>query len=319
MPNLERRGKRWRVRVMVDGRKASATFHTKGEAAAWALAQHKGMAERRDQHTLKDALKKYAREVAPDHKGKRWELVRLKSLQDDPVAAWPLLSLGPPQLAEWRDRRLWKVKGSTVLREMNLLGSVLESARREWRWIGVNPIKDVRKPPQPPGRRRRIAQEEIEAIAAACGLADGLRAQTALQRVGLAFLFAVETAMRAGEILGLTAADIHLAEKYVRLPRTKNGDVREVPLSSRAVAILKTLPGNVFDLNPQSRDVFFRRAREAAQIQNLHFHDARAEAIWRLSKKFNILELARIIGHRDLKSLMLYYQDSASELATRLD
>ena len=62
----------------------------------------------------------------------------------------------------------------------------------------------------------------------------------------------------------------------------------------------------------------FRRARDTAMIENLHFHDSRAEAIWRLSKKLDVLELARVIGHRDIKSLLIYYQVDADELADRL-
>jgi integrase len=105
------------------------------------------------------------------------------------------------------------------------------------------------------------------------------------------------------------------------LPQTKNGDERRVPLSPRARAILAALPrsdGPVFGLDAGTRDVMFRRARDAAQLANLHFHDSRAEAIWRLSKKLDVMELARVIGHRDLKSLMLYYQTDADELADRL-
>ena len=59
-------------------------------------------------------------------------------------------------------------------------------------------------------------------------------------------------------------------------------------------------------------------AMTAAECGELHFHDSRAEAIWRLSKKFDVMELARVIGHRDLRSLMIYYQVSADELADRL-
>jgi integrase len=140
-----------------------------------------------------------------------------------------------------------------------------------------------------------------------------------MQRTGLAFAFALETAMRAGEIVGMMWPDV--AEKSVRLPRTKNGDERRVPLSPRAREILAALPkgdGPVFGLDPGTRDVFFRRARDAAKVANLRFHDSRAEAIWRLSKKLDVLELARVIGHRDPRSLMLYYQADADALADRL-
>ena len=53
-------------------------------------------------------------------------------------------------------------------------------------------------------------------------------------------------------------------------------------------------------------------------IKDLHFHDSRAEAIWRLSKKLDVLELARVIGHRNLSSLLIYYCASAAKLAKRL-
>jgi integrase len=147
-----------------------------------------------------------------------------------------------------------------------------------------------------------------------------LAADTAMQRTGWAVLLALETAMRAGEILGLRWPDVR--EKAVTLPATKNGDVREVPLSKRAREILAALPRDrttCFDVDPGTRDVLFRRARDATGIKNLHFHDSRAEAIWRLSKKLDVMELARVIGHRDLRSLLLYYNAPADELADRLD
>jgi len=87
------------------------------------------------------------------------------------------------------------------------------------------------------------------------------------------------------------------------------------------VEILQLLPKNdgpVLALDEPSRDALFRKIRKRAALEDLHFHDSRAEAIWRLSKKLDVLQLARVIGHRDLKSLLIYYDESASELAKRL-
>ena len=56
-----------------------------------------------------------------------------------------------------------------------------------------------------------------------------------------------------------------------------------------------------------------------AGVADLHFHDSRGEAIWRLSRVLSVLELADQVGHRDLKSLMHYYRDSATERARKLD
>lgn len=320
---------RYRAQVYVNGVRDSAVFDTRREAAQWALEREAELRGKKlPDKTFGDALRRYAAEET-DGGGGRWERIRLRAMEREPIAKRRIAALGADDFAAWRDARLkQKAKGrettvtpGTVAREMNLMRSVLEVARREWRWIRENPMADVRWPQTPKGRARRISPEEVEALAKAFGVWDRLRADTATHRVGLAFLFALETAMRAGEILGLTWPNIHLAERYVTLPRTKNGDARDVPLTTRAVEILRTLPlgfGPAFQLNEGTRDTIWRRVRDQTPHRDVHFHDTRAEAIWRLSKKLDVLQLARVIGHRDLKSLMHYYDESASEMARRL-
>lgn len=304
---------------MVNGQRESATFPTKREAAQWAIQREAELSGARlPDKSLGDALDRYGREVSPSHKGSRWELLRLAAMGKADMAKMPVASLSGVDISGWRDGRLKEVSPATVAREMTLLRSVLEACRLDWGWLRSNPMADVRRPRTPTSRKRRISQDEIDRVSLACGL-DEDRADTALNRTGLAFLFALETAMRAGEILGMAWPDV--AEKKVTLPRTKNGDVREVPLSARAREILALLPrtdGPVFGLHPGTRDALWRKAVVATKIPDLHFHDSRAEAIWRLSKKLDVRELARVIGHRDLNSLLLYYNVSADDLADRL-
>lgn len=319
MASITRHGKRWRAQVYVHGKRESCVRDTKAEAAAWALERQSMLSGRKvPAKRFSDAMARYARDVSPTKNGARWEIARLKRMQGDAVARCALARLSASDMADYRDRRLQDVSGASVRREMVLLGSVLEMARREWGWIRTNPLREVRKPPSPPSRKRRITEDEVWRMTLAFGLGDGLKADTSMQRTGLAFLFGLETAMRAGEIVSMQKHDVHVPERFVHLPRTKNGDSRDVPLTLRAVEILETLPGHVFDLNTATRDVMFRRARDTTQIHDLHFHDSRAEAIWRLSKKLDVLQLARVIGHRDLKSLMIYYQESASDMARLL-
>jgi len=75
----------------------------------------------------------------------------------------------------------------------------------------------------------------------------------------------------------------------------------------------------VFTLTSASLDALFRKAKANTLIQDLHFHDARADALTRFSRKVDVLTLARISGHRDLKILMQhYYRESAEDIAKRL-
>ena len=76
--------------------------------------------------------------------------------------------------------------------------------------------------------------------------------------------------------------------------------------------------GPVFQLDAAARDALWRKARAKTTHRDIHFHDSRAEAIWRLSKKLDVLELARVIGHRDVNSLLHYYRASASAMARKL-
>ena len=129
--------------------------------------------------------------------------------------------------------------------------------------------------------------------------------------------------MRQGEIWQLQWQDVYLKKRFVRLHETKNGTKRDVPLSKEAVRLLTLLnpeqEGKVFKSNQESSGVIFRRALQLAGIKALTFHDTRHEAITRLAQKVQVLDLARIIGHLDVRSLLTYYNSSAEEIAERLD
>ncbi len=95
---------------------------------------------------------------------------------------------------------------------------------------------------------------------------------------------------------------------------------REIPLSPRAIDILESLPKSekVFDVAESTLDATFRRAKQKAMILDATFHDSRATAITRLAKKLDILSLARMVGHKDLRMLQIYYRESAEDIAKRL-
>lgn len=246
------------------------------------------------------------------------EKIRLKKFQKLPFAAHKISDVTTQILADWRDEQLKTLKTSSVNREMNLLASVFEIARTEWKWITVNPIRDVRRPPQPKARDKLWMPAQIDKIVTHLGHIP--KPETKQQIIAAAFLFALETAMREGEIAALVWERVFLKDRYVTLEESKNGESRNVPLTTRAVELLKNMQHleTPFPVSANVISTLFRRARHECGITGLTFHDSRANAITALSKQLNILELARSIGHRDIRSLQRYYRESASEIAKKL-
>lgn len=323
MATYRKRGHRWRAELYVHGRRESGSFTTKAEAVAWATqreAELTGAVAPRK--TLRQAMHRYKREVSNTRPGGKWEVIRLAKFERDMEFTDKLISgVTAEDIAGWRDQRLSEVRPGSVLREMGLLRSVFELARREWKWLHTNPMQDVGRPKRPPHRKRRISDDEASRLALALGYMGG-RPELASQRVAVAFLLALETGMRSGEILRLRPGNLHLDERWLHIPRSKNGDARDVPLSREAVRLLRLMDPSadpVFGLTDQVRDVLFRQARDAAGIKGMTFHDTRHEATTRLARKMDVLDLARMLGHRDIKSLLIYYNATAQEIAGRLD
>lgn len=313
MAYITKRGNKWRAEVCIDRKRESKTFDFKRDAVTWATdREESGIVAR---HTLRDALYEY-RKIAESHKGSQSELSRLGSIEKNiKCIDRQLEDITPAMLATYRDERLKTFSASSVRRELIILSAMFSIAADEWGWIKESPLKTVKKPTPAPARRRGISQVEIDGIIA---VLSGMRAGVQVSQM---FRLSLETGMRLGEIVGLKWSDV--SEKFVTLRDTKNGDARNVPLSMAARQIIKERQdagksGSVFGLGQQVASKTFQRARTAAGFPDVHFHDARSEAITRLSKKLDVLALARIIGHRDIKSLMFYYAESADAMADRL-
>ncbi|SUA92267.1 Site-specific recombinase XerD [Pandoraea pulmonicola] len=205
-------------------------------------------------------LDRYCDEVSPSKRSGKSDLGRAKTIKRV-LGKYSLPTLTPAILAEYRNARLRSVGPQTVIHELNLMSRALRHAVSEW---GVTlpagiPTASVRKPQKPSGRTRRVADGEIVAIEAA-SLSPVL---------GYVIRFAVETAMRRGEIAGLCWEHVDLQRRTAHIPRTKTDVPRTVPLSSATVALLEQVgrqeAGSVFGLAPDSTSQAFERALNRAR------------------------------------------------------
>jgi integrase len=324
-----------RAQIAILGVRESKVFAKKAEAIAWAaereteIRNEKATGIQRGR-TVRDAFGRYEKEVSIHKRGARWEQIRLAAIgkmevDGTALGEMKLADVTSDVLGKWRDKRLNvdKVSGSTVNRDLNLLSHVFTYAAKEWKWIATKPTTDVRRPKEAAPRDRLYTQDEIDRLCAAMSIdpAQAEPVKTITQRVGIAFLYAIETAMRAGEICGVRPDN--KKGRVVTLLETKNGTKRDVPQSPRALELLSLLPepaedGTVFGITTRQLDALFRKARTNAAVEGATFHDTRHLAITRLAKKLSVLDLARMVGHRDLRQLQVYYNESAEDMAARL-
>lgn len=356
MSTITRRGdSQWQAKVRRKGFPIqSRTFLYKEDAERWARATERqletaGFIDRREAErtSLKAVLERYRQEITPSKKSAAVETIIIGNLTHDAaLSTLTMAALGSSDVAAWRDRRLKKVTGATVNREIDVLSSVINHARREWGIHIENPVPLVRRPPKARARDRRLSEEEERYLLEALGNAprndNGTFAKSARNPwLVPIFRLALETAMRRGELLALDWKHVDLKRQTAHLTDTKNGDARTVPLSTRAVTVLQELPkphkGPVFPLSPLALRKAFTRSVERARakyeadcklehhrplpgfLADVHFHDTRHEAASRLSEKLsNVLELSAVTGHRDLRMLKRYYHPRAEDLARKL-
>ena len=249
--------------------------------------------------------------------------MRLNAYAKFAIASVRLVDLRREHFEDWIQLRLKTVKPSSVNRDLNLISNCLTQARR-WRLMTHKPMDDLKRPKNPPHRDRRITPAEESLIIFTLNYEAGNPVTQQQQKTAVAFMLAIETAMRQGEITSLTPDNVDLVTGVAHLPMTKNGMSRDVPLSNKAISLLNSLKpwpstGPIFGISSDTMSVLFRRAVLRSGIEDLTFHDSRHEAITRLAGKLDVLDLARMVGHRDIKQLLTYFNKSAKDLKAQLD
>lgn len=337
----------YRARKLVNGRRITQTFTSASKAAKWLSAVEVDAARGQfvdlteaQRRTLGQVIEQYRDDVLGEDSEKRGaekERGHLKIVLEDPLCSIRMSRLASSDIAEFRDRmKEVEYAPATIVRRLNLIQTIIEHARREWRInLSSNPAQLVKRPVGADRKRDRVFQ--VDKVAPK-GADKPVKSEEELLLsecdtdtnpwLGAIVRFAIYTAMRQGEIIGLQWADIDLLRRTAMVRGangtvTKNGEVREIPLLPAAISLLKDLKsdheGRVFPIDQNVLKMRYRRAVARAKIEDLTFHDLRHIATSRLAKTYtNPLDLKRVTGHKDLKSLDRYYHTSAAELAARV-
>ena len=323
MASFRKRNEKWQVQIRrKDAPSINKTFTKLGDARFWARqveidlenGVYEGILKASDT-TLNDLLARYKTDVAPTKKNPSW-IVTLSNSLGRELGDYSIKRLTPSVIAKFRDHRLATRAPQTVKHEICFIARVIKVASMEWGLVlpSGNPVDMVAKPKLPRGRDRRLSPEEEPVL---------LGELTSTPIVRFAVMLAIETAMRRGEILGIKREHIDYRNRTLYIPDTKTGVPRTIPLSTKAAHVLQYAECEseemLFPIKPRSVSQAFRRACERTDIVNLKFHDMRHEAASRLFEKgLNVMEVASITGHQDLKMLRRYTHLRAEDLAKKL-
>ena len=216
-------------------------------------------------------------------------------------------------------RRGAGVSNATIRRDLTAISAVLSTAQDEG-WIEDNPALLINRK-RIPERRDPILLPTDSSIA--------VMLEELPPKVADICAFAIETGMRQDEIVQLDWNCIDLNRGVATIHKTKGGRLRAVPLSEKAMALLRRQPkshlsqivfhrsdGQTMDWVSSQFGATARRlvqgsAQKSAQCRHtfvrFRFHDLRhLFAVRYLQKNGSIYALQGILGHTSVKTTEIY-------------
>lgn len=215
-----------------------------------------------------------------------------------------LSSIQTKQIELYKRQRKTQVSNASVNRELALLKHMYTIAI-DWDYTTANPAKRVKLFKEPPGRIRFLTQDELENLLKEC---------TPALRVIV--LIDVRTGMRKGELQNLMWKDVDLDRKSITIKKSKNNEMRTVPICDELLPVLQRL--YIERLGPyviaksdgsQYGDwkKGFDAACKRAGIEDFRFHDLRHTFASNLVMAgVDIRTVQELMGHKDIKMTMRY-------------
>jgi len=325
MATIRKRGHKYQAIIRRQGyAPTSKTFHKRSDAQEWTRFIEAKMdrgdlptkAEELHRHRLKDILIKYKDEISIKKLSYNSEVHIINALIRKPFASLSLKQLNASHFSAYRDQRLKTVKPGTVNRELTIVQHALDTAALEWDIpLKENPLAKLKKLKVNNARNRRLKDGEEEVLLSLAQQCNNPHIKPIIE-------FALETAMRRGEILNVRHSDIDRNKRTLLIPIAKNGHAREIPLTPKALYLLINAAKQSERCFPITANAFrlsWQRLLKKTNIEDLRFHDLRHEAISRFFERgLSVPEVALISGHRDFRMLARYTHMKAEVVAKKL-
>lgn len=320
----------YRAMVYVEGQRATKVLPSERAAKNWAAAKETEFRldtqkTTGEKFTLLDALQKYvASDKIAERDRERKRFITLINNASSKEYNFPLhkkmADLDTSDFTDWRDARLKKVKPNTFLRELSCINSMMNVARKEWKWIKKNPLTDLSRPEEGMHRTTLVTWTQIKKMLQILEYSPSGKIEKSKQVAAMMFLVSLRTGMRRAELVRMKWKDVKA--DHVHLPKTKTVP-RDVPLEDKAKRLIEKMRGYekelVFGLSARSFENLFYEAKiKSGWHKDFTFHDSRHTAATWMAKRLDVLTLCKMFGWSNPQQAMTYYNPTAADVAKML-
>jgi len=226
-------------------------------------------------------------------------------------------------LNKWKNALLESVNETTFNTERRELHAIFNVAKK-WGYIDENPFASIEKA-KPQERRLFMNDQEIRRLFKALNENIAKAKNKKRRHIHELFKMFVEfllcTGLRRGEALGLAPDDINWEKGVIYLNKTKDREMRIIPLNKKAKEVLVALGNNMFkDLNASRVTHKFIDVAEQAGLGEFKLHSLRHTFACRLiASGVDIYTVSKLLGHSDLKTTMIYAKVELGTLQNAVD
>lgn len=218
---------------------------------------------------------------------------------------------------------------STCNRFLATMSHLMGVCVNQWEWASENPCRKIAREREPRERTRFLTPEERKQLLEACKQSDNPYLFTFV-------VLLLSSGCRYNEARGLKWTDVDLINGRITLTKTKNSDVRSVPIRGLALELLRELSakqcsiGYVFPSPNKNKPIDLKRAYRTAikrsGVKGFRGHDCRhSYSTEMLAQGLSLGEIAHLLGHRSVAMTRRYAHlvesratDAVSKMSERI-